>query len=96
VRVAAAAAGRTPAVEALVQHVEVTDDASAAAVRIAPHIAGSTPAELIEAPFIWIGTPDEIARQVRAAQDRWDINRYVVRPNALAAALDVMQALQHA
>lgn len=36
VRSAATEAGREPALEALVQHVEVTDDAAAAAARLAP------------------------------------------------------------
>ena len=94
VRVAAASAGRTPAVEALVQHVEVTDDAAGAAARLAPHIAGATADDLIKAPFIWIGTRDEIAGQLHEAQDRWGISRYIVRDNALSSALEVMRALR--
>jgi probable F420-dependent oxidoreductase len=94
VRVAAARAGRTPVVEALVQHIEVTDDAMAAAARIAPHVAGASPADLIDAPFIWIGTRKDIAQQLSEAHERWGISRYVVRDGVLRVAREVMQELR--
>jgi len=93
VRDAASAAGRTPAIEALVQHVELTADARSAAERVAPHVDGATPDDLLAAPFVWIGTPSEIAARLHRARDRWGITRYVVREPALAPALEVLRSL---
>jgi probable F420-dependent oxidoreductase len=79
-RVAAAAAdvGRTPQIEALVQVVEVTDDAQAVAQRVAPAIPGTTAEHLLDAPFVWIGTLDEIRNKIERFAQR-GIDRYVIR-----------------
>lgn len=83
IRSAAELTGREPLLEALVQHVEITDDASAAATRLAPHIPGASDADLLIAPFAWIGTVDEIRQQLQQHSSRLGIRRYVVRPPAL-------------
>ena len=74
-----------PVLEALVQHVELTDDRERAAKRLARHIAGLTKADALATPFALIGTPAEIVDHVRAVKRRWGITRYVVRPPALDA-----------
>ncbi|WP_433834068.1 hypothetical protein ACQP2E_28245 [Actinoplanes sp. CA-015351] len=85
-RVVAGAAGRAvkPALEALVQVVEVTDDAEKAA---APHAErlGMPVAELLDAPFVMIGTVGEIRAALQRHEKRWGITRYVVREPALEA-----------
>ncbi|MCI4061902.1 LLM class flavin-dependent oxidoreductase [Micromonospora sp. R77] len=82
--VAAGATGRAeaPALEALVQHVAVTDDAEAAAAATAAD-TGLTVAELLATPFVLIGTPDEIVAAVAAHRRRWGVTRFVVRADAV-------------
>lgn len=79
-----ASGDRQPEVEALVQVVEITDDARGVAERIAAAVAGASASDVLDAPFAWIGTVD----QIRAKLDRWAVaglTRYVVRAPALAA-----------
>ncbi|WP_229075991.1 LLM class flavin-dependent oxidoreductase [Actinoplanes sp. DH11] len=73
---------RGPVLEALVQMVELTDDAEKAA---APHAErlGMPVADLLTAPFALIGTLDEMRTAMRAHERRWGITRYVVREAAL-------------
>ncbi len=89
------AAGRAtaPDREALIQLVEVTDDAEAAAHRLAEHF-GVTAAEVLGSPYIWVGTPSEIADGVADARRRWGITRHVVRARHLDAADDVLAELR--
>lgn len=72
------------------QHVEVTDDASAAAARLAAHVPGASEAELLSAPFVWIGTVDEIREQLRRHDDELGLRRYVVRPPAIRHVREVL------
>jgi probable F420-dependent oxidoreductase len=87
-QVVAGAAGRArpPELEALVQIVEVTDDAEAVA---APHAErlGMPAAELLEAPFALIGTGEEVRAALARNEKRWGITRYVVRTGAMDAIL---------
>lgn len=91
--VASAAAGRAPEVEALVQVVELTDDAEAAAVRLASKVPNLMPDQVISAPFAWVGTAEEIASQLRDHNRRWGIARYVVRSSATEGAGRIIKAL---
>lgn len=90
VRDAADRAGRSPELEALVQHVEITDDAGAAARRFADEVEGLTPDQALAAPFVWIGTAEEIAGRLRGHRERFGITRYVVRAAAVEAAAQVL------
>ncbi|MCT2589283.1 LLM class flavin-dependent oxidoreductase [Streptomyces sp. N2-109] len=83
----ASAAGRTeaPPREALVQLVEITDDAQAAAHRLAPRF-GCTEQTVLASPYAWIGTEEEILASMARHAERWGITRYVVREPALSAA----------
>jgi probable F420-dependent oxidoreductase len=83
VHAAAESAGREPLLEALVQHVEITDDASAAARRLLAHVPGASEADLLGAPFVWIGTIDEVRERLQQHESSLGIGRYVVRPAAL-------------
>lgn len=83
IRSTATKVGRDPQLDALVQHVEVTDDASAAAARLAADVAGASETDLLSAPFVWIGTIGEIRDELRQHQDQVGIRRYVVRPPAI-------------
>lgn len=92
VRSTAAPAGREPEVEALVQVVDITDDAGAAADRIAPLVPGASAKDLLSTPFAWIGTIDEITAKLRRLHDH-GITSYVIRAPSLADAGGVMTAL---
>jgi probable F420-dependent oxidoreductase len=86
--------GRRPDIEALVQHVEITDDREQVASRIAQLVPGASAEDLLGAPFMWIGTPDQIASQMLASEKRWGINRYVIRDNAIESVGPVLQRLK--
>jgi probable F420-dependent oxidoreductase len=79
-------AGRTdaPALEALVQVMEITDDAEAV---VAPHAEelGMSVSEALEAPFLLIGTVSEIRAAIERHEKRWGITRYAVRTPAFDA-----------
>lgn len=77
-----ARAGGDAALEALVQMVEITDDAEAVLAGHAERL-GISVGELAEVPFVLVGTEDEIVSAVRRHRDRWGIARYAVRRNAL-------------
>lgn len=82
-----------PEIEALVQDVIVTDDASSAARALAEEIDGTSPDDLLASPFVWIGTVDQIAARLVDAERVLGITRYVVRTPARADARRVMDAM---
>jgi probable F420-dependent oxidoreductase len=87
------AAGREPVIEALVQHIEITVDAEASAASLADLVPGATPIDLLDAPFTWIGTTEEIADELGRHRDRWGVTRYVIRQEYIEAAKEVLPAL---
>lgn len=93
VRGTAERAGRAPELDALVQHVEVTDDAAAAAAALAPHVAGATEDDLLRSPFVWIGTVDEIAAELRAHALDEGITRYTVRADTIGDVARIRSAV---
>jgi probable F420-dependent oxidoreductase len=82
-----------PEIEALVQAVVVTDDAPATVQALTELIPGASADDLLEAPFAWIGTIDEIAARIHAAESTYGITRYVIRPPAIPAASLVIDAV---
>ena len=80
---ASTSTGRRPQLDALVQHVEVTDDAQAAAERLIEHVPGASVDDLLGAPFVWLGTVEEIRTNLRNHKAKWGIERYTVRGPAL-------------
>jgi probable F420-dependent oxidoreductase len=94
VRHAAAQAGmRTPALEVLVQHVEITDDRHQAA---RPFAAKQELAvdDVLAVPYMLIGSVGQIIEQLHTARARWGITRWVVRVDALDEAEQILAALQ--
>ncbi|MFD0504967.1 hypothetical protein ACFQ0G_22785 [Streptomyces chiangmaiensis] len=81
-----------PPREALVQVVEITDDAEAAAHRLAARF-GSTERDVLSSPYVWIGTEGEILAAMADHERRWGITRYVVREPALDAAENLITRL---
>ncbi len=63
----------------------VTDDAPASADSLTELIPGTTVEELLQSPFVWIGTVDEIATKLQKAEDDLGVSRYVVVPRSWPA-----------
>jgi alkanesulfonate monooxygenase SsuD/methylene tetrahydromethanopterin reductase-like flavin-dependent oxidoreductase (luciferase family) len=76
--------GGDATLEALVQQVEITDDADAVLAENAERLQMSVD-ELRQVPFLLVGTADEIVAAVRGHRERWGITRYAVRRPALDA-----------
>jgi probable F420-dependent oxidoreductase len=83
---------RGAVLEALVQFVEVTDDAGAALKDTAERI-GLSVDELRQVPYVLVGTPDEIVAAVAEHRRRWGITRYAVRRPALDALAPLLPRL---
>lgn len=84
--------GRTPQIDALVQHVEITDNTTAAAERLMKHVPGASVDDLLEAPFVWLGTVEEISDKLHDRAATLGIERYTIRSPAVP---DVRQILEH-
>lgn len=94
VRDGAAGAGvAPPALEALVQHVELTVDREAGARPIA-HEAELSVKSVLAVPYVLIGTIAQIVEQLRDMRERWGVTRWVVRTDALDVAEQVLVALR--
>ena len=76
--------GGDATLEALVQRVEVTDDAEGVLAEQAERL-GMSIDELRQVPFLLVGTADEIVAAVRGHRERWGITRYAVRRAGLDA-----------
>ena len=79
-----------PALEVLVQAVEVTDDPGAAYALLAAD-TGATVAELIATPYVLVGTETETFAKMRDTQDRWGISRWAMREPALDIAESLLR-----
>jgi probable F420-dependent oxidoreductase len=82
-----ALAGGKP-LEALVQRMQLTDDAGAAYAAYAAEL-GCSAADLVAAPYVLIGTRDEIVGKLGEVERRWGISRFAVR----AAAVDAVEEI---
>ncbi|GAA3347879.1 LLM class F420-dependent oxidoreductase [Amorphoplanes nipponensis] len=90
-----ARAGGDAVLEALVQLVEVTDDADGFLAEHAGRLEMSVE-ELRQVPFLLVGTADEIVAAVRAHRERWGITRYAVRRAGLDALGPLLPRLARA
>lgn len=81
-----------PALEVLVQAVEVTHDAAATYSALAAD-TGATIEELAATPYVLVGTESEILTKMRTTEQQWDIRRWVVREPALETAERLLQRL---
>ncbi|AGZ39474.1 LLM class flavin-dependent oxidoreductase [Actinoplanes friuliensis] len=87
-----ARAGGAATLEALVQRVEITDDAGSALAEDAGRL-GMSETDLQQVPFQLVGTEDEIVAAVRAHRERWGITRYAVRRAAVDALTPLLPRL---
>jgi probable F420-dependent oxidoreductase len=82
VRAEAAEHGREPVLDALVQMVRVTGDRHAALAELAAELEAPVE-DLATAPFLLIGTHEQMAAQLRRQADQFGITSYVVRESGL-------------
>jgi probable F420-dependent oxidoreductase len=78
----AARARRTPVVEVLAHVVRATDDRDAAVEEISQDFPGASAEDVAATPFALIGTPEQMAAQLRAQAREFGITSYVVREPA--------------
>jgi probable F420-dependent oxidoreductase len=76
--------------DALVQIVEITNDTTTVAERVAQTAPGLTPDDVLDAPYALIGTTDEVADSVDQHNERWGFTSYVVREAAVEAIAPVI------
>lgn len=79
----AARARRTPVVEVLAHVVRATDDRDAAVEEISQDFPGASAEDVAATPFALIGTPEQMAAQLRAQAREFGITSYVVREPAV-------------
>jgi probable F420-dependent oxidoreductase len=93
VREHARARPRPPRLDALVQHVELTDDRDTVADRLCGLAPGLEPASVLACPFVLIGTEAQLVDEVGAHAARWGIDRFTVRADAMAPIARVIARL---
>ncbi len=85
-----------PVIDALVQHLAITDNRAAAAEKVARRVPGATAAEVIGAPYVLLGTLDELAAEILQHYERWGFTSYVVRPSVFDDAAALIEHLRRA
>ncbi len=77
---------------ALVQVVDLTDHRDAALAEICADVDGLEPEHAAAAPYLLIGTVDEILDQLHDARSRWGISYFAVRNlDGFAPVLDAVR-----
>lgn len=64
---------------ALVQVVQITDDAAGATAELLERVDGLSEVDAMETPYALIGTVDEIVAKIERCRDRWGIAYFTVR-----------------
>ena len=78
VRQAAADASRSPELNILIFILELTDDRHRAAQRHAADLPGLTADDLLESPHVLIGTPSQLAADLRKRRDEYGFSYMVI------------------
>jgi alkanesulfonate monooxygenase SsuD/methylene tetrahydromethanopterin reductase-like flavin-dependent oxidoreductase (luciferase family) len=78
---------------ALVQRVVVTDYRRQAAEELTSRWTQLTPDEVLQSPYVLIGTVDQIVENLQAYRDRWGISYYVVHEPYMDAFAPVVARL---
>jgi hypothetical protein len=80
--------------DALVQHVQITDDRAGVAERVARAVPGLTPADVLGAPYALIGTVDEVIEELDRHRERWGFTSYVVRADVIDIVAPLIERLR--
>jgi probable F420-dependent oxidoreductase len=82
---------------ALVQRVVVTEDRRQAAeeytAQPAAQLAGLSPEDVLQSPYMFIGTVDQIAEQLQMHRERWGISYYITFEPAIDSLSPVVARL---
>jgi probable F420-dependent oxidoreductase len=78
---------------ALVQRVVVTDDRHRAAQELATRWPSLSAEDLLESPYLLIGTVDQMVEDLRARRERWGISYYTTFEPYLDALAPVVKRL---
>jgi probable F420-dependent oxidoreductase len=76
----------------LVFFTTVTDDAHGMAQGLAGAF-GMTPEEVLEVPYAWFGTVDQICDKLQAARERWGVSYFVLQGDGMDAMAPVVARL---
>jgi probable F420-dependent oxidoreductase len=85
---------------ALIQAVVVTDDREAAAAELAAALGGASAAELLESPFVLLGTHEQMADMLVERRERFGVSYWTVfdewagRPSAMPDMAHVISLLR--
>lgn len=93
-QVRSGAGARFPELElnALVQVVNVTEDAAAATADLVGRVDGLTAEDVEATPYALIGTIDEIVAKIEQCRERWGISYFTVREiDGFAPVLDALR-----
>ncbi len=93
VREEAQRAGNEPVIEALVQHVTVTQDRATKLAEISEKMPGVSPEDVAQTPFLLVGTHEQLAAQLLTQAAQLGITSYVVRESAVPAMECVLALL---
>ena len=90
-----AAGDRFPGVElnALIQAVVPSEDALTAAEGLAKNLPGLSPEQILETPFVLIGSADRMAEALLERRERWGISYYSMFGPAMDALAPVIARL---
>jgi hypothetical protein len=77
----------------LVQRVLVTDDRAQAAEDLAARWADLAAEEILQSPYVLVGTVDQLVEDLRARRERWGLSYYVVFETAMDALAPVVARL---
>jgi len=80
--------------DALVQHVEITDDRPGAAERVARAVPGLAPIDVLAAPYALVGTVDEVIEELDRHRERWGFTSYVVRADVIDIVAPLIDRLR--
>jgi len=78
---------------ALIQRVIVTDARAKAAEELARQWTSLTAADILESPFVMLGTVDEVVEALHRRRERWGISYYVVMEPALETFAPIVARL---
>jgi probable F420-dependent oxidoreductase len=78
---------------ALVQRVVVTDDRRQAAEALARRWPQLSPEEILQSPYVLLGTVDQLVEDLQARRERWGISYYVIFEPGIDAFAPVIARL---
>ena len=77
----------------LVQRAVVTDHPRQAAEELARRWTQLSPEEILQSPYVLIGTVDQMIEDLQARRERWDISYYVIFEHYVDAFAPVVAQL---